>query len=441
MMRTTLDAPAPRRWLRRLGYAVLALAAGLVLALALALQTSPRVARPPDSASARHAMAAGEALRGFATTGGAPDSLTLSEDEIDAVMAAASRLAPGVDGAAHPTGSGVGLELSVGAPYLPQGLWANVALDVTATPEGLALERARIGRLPLPAGLVEAAAVAGADRLIGAPLARQALAGVTGLEVGDGAVTARFGYTASERRELIDRIRAAMGTEARDKGPIYTTLWWFDHGGETGELPKAGSALPYLRWGLERSPSVARKHAGVSDRDLATGALLALALYCGEPAIGPAIGVQLNDEMRGEKNYCEKTRLGGRDDLKRHFSVSAALYALSTGEAAFGVGELKELIDSGAGGTGFSFDDMAANLAGARFAAAFLEAPRSEWPAMLARIRSEADVLPDLTGLPTRLSEAEFTERFGAVDSPAYRAMIGEIEARVAALPLEAARR
>lgn len=441
MMRTTLHAPArPRRWPRRLGLLVLALAVGLALTLALALETSPRVARAPDAASARHALAAGEALRGFATTGGAADSLTLSEDEIDAVMAAASRLAPGVDGAARPTGDGMGLELSVGAPHLPRGLWANVALEVAASPEGLGLERARIGRLPLPAALVEAAAVAGADRLIGAPLTRQALAGITGLEVAGGAVTARFGYSAETRRALIDRIRAAMGTEARDKGPIYASLWWLDHGGETGALPRTGSALPYLLWGLGKAPRVAKRNPGASDRDLAMGALLALALYCGEPAIGPAIGVQLHDEMRGEGNHCEGTRLGGRDDLKRHFTVSAALHALSTGEAAFGVGELKELIDSGAGGTGFSFDDMAANLAGARFAAAFLEAPRAEWPAMLARIETEADVLPDLAGLPTRLTEAEFAERFGAVDSPAYRAMIAEIEARVAALPLEAAR-
>lgn len=314
-----------------------------------------------------------------------------------------------------------------------------MALDVTATPEGWR-SSARIGRLPLPAGLVEAAAVAGADRLIGAPLARQALAGVTGLEVGGGAVTARFAYTALERRELIDRIRAAMGTETRDKGPIYTTLWWLDHGGETGELPRSGSALPYLLWGLEKAPRVAKKHAGVGDRDLATGALLALALYCGEPAIGPAIGVQLNDEMRGEKNYCEKTRLGGRDDLKRHFSVSAALYALSTGEAAFGVGELKELIDSGAGAPGSASTTWRpTSPARASRRPSWRRCGRSGrrcWRASRAR-----RTLPDLTGLLTRLSEAEFTERFGAVDSPAYREMIGEIEARVAALPLEAARR
>ena len=57
---------------------------------------------------------------------------------------------------------------------------------------------------------------------------------------------------------------------------------------------------------------------------------------------------------------------------------------------------------------GFSFDDMAADAAGVRFAAAFLAAPRADWPALLARIGSEADVLPALDGLPSGLSDAEF---------------------------------
>lgn len=440
MTETTLGDAArrPRRWLRRAAWLTAAALCLCAVLLGLALETRPRVTRAPDAAAARNALAAGDTLREFVTTGGKADDLTLSEGAVDAVMAAASRLLPGVDAAARPDGDAIAVDLSMGPPRLPVPLWLNLSLDVTASDHGLALRDVWLGRLPLPASLVEAAAVLGADRLLGAGLARQAMAGVVGIDSGDGAVTVRFGYDPAERREIIDRIRAALGSEERDRGPAYAALWWFDRGGDVGDLPRAGSALPYLRWGLERSDRIARRFPEASDRDLATSVFLALALYCGEPAIGAAFGVQLNPRMQGAENHCAGTRLGGREDLRRHFTVSAALYALSTGDAAFGVGELKELVDSGPGGSGFSFDDMAANLAGARFAAAFLAAPRSDWPAMLDRIKTEDDVLPALAGLPSGLTPEEFAARFGEVDSPAYQAMIAEIRARVARLPLEA---
>ena len=99
-------------------------------------------------------------------------------------------------------------------------------------------------------------------------------------------------------------------------------------------------------------------------------ALSALALYCGDPALGQAIGVNMPAHMLGTKNFCAGTTLGGRDDLKRHFVISAGLTAVRDGAAAIGMGELKELFDSNAGRSGFSFDDMAANAAGVAIAGA-----------------------------------------------------------------------
>ena len=46
----------------------------------------------------------------------------------------------------------------------------------------------------------------------------------------------------------------------------------------------------------------------------------------------------------------------------------------SSGGAAFSAGEYKELLDSNPYGSGFSFDDLAADRAGIRFAARLLAA-------------------------------------------------------------------
>jgi hypothetical protein len=66
----------------------------------------------------------------------------------------------------------------------------------------------------------------------------------------------------------------------------------------------------------------------------------------------------------------------------------------------------------------------------------FLEAPREDWPALLARISREEDVLPALHGLPEGMGAAEFRQRYGDVDSPAYQALMAEIVGRIDALPI-----
>ncbi len=133
--------------------------------------------------------------------------------------------------------------------------------------------------------------------------------------------------------------------------------------------------------------------------------------------------------------------LRDRDDLRKHFTVSAGLYAMRSDAAVLGVGEIKELLDSRKGGSGFSLDDMAANAAGVRFASEFLGAPASDWAGMLDLVRTEDDILPSLEGLDSGMTAEEFERRYGDIDSPAYRDATAEIERRIDALPLYARNR
>ena len=55
---------------------------------------------------------------------------------------------------------------------------------------------------------------------------------------------------------------------------------------------------------------------------------------------------------------------------------------------------------------------------------------------MVALSLQEADLLPDIRDLPEFMAEAEFQRRFGGIGQPAYLEMTGEIERRMAALPL-----
>jgi hypothetical protein len=128
--------------------------------------------------------------------------------------------------------------------------------------------------------------------------------------------------------------------------------------------------------------------------------------------------------------------LSGREDTPKHFMVSAALAAKAGGPLADALGIYKELKDS-RGGSGFSFNDIAADRAGTRFgelAANDQASARILQNRLAAQVR-EKDIMPPAEDLPENMQAAEFNRRFGGVDAPEYKTMMVEIERRIAALP------
>ena len=64
-----------------------------------------------------------------------------------------------------------------------------------------------------------------------------------------------------------------------------------------------------------------------------------------------------------------------------------------------------------------------------------LAARPEDWRVIAAFLGAEETVFPSISGLPSQMSEAEFENRFGAVDSAQYKAMLREIDSRIASLP------
>lgn len=408
----------------------------LVLAL-LVLDGAPAVrdSGPPDATAVEQALAVARRLKLFADSDGAEGSWSISEREMNAVLAAAQRVAPGVIARARIEPDALSVDVAAGQPLLPRGLWVNLHVAFAPSEDGLQIASARIGRLPLPPGLAFYALRRSLERAMGDGLGTAAVESIAALRLDPERATLVLRFDEQGRSAFFARLRerAYSGAGVAARQAVYRQLKFIDKAVGRGRLPRRGSVLPYLTYAVKRADNGAEPGP-----ETLRGALYALALYCGDPVFGGAVGVTLAADYRGGRNGCDGTRLADRDDLKRHFVISAGLYAATTsGKAAFGVGELKELLDS-VEPEGFSFDDMAADAAGVRFAAAFLSAGPRERRRMLERIGSEADLMPSLDGLPGGLSEAEFRSRFGDVDSPEYAAMVAEIDRRVNALPLYA---
>ncbi|TAK63379.1 hypothetical protein [Methylobacter sp.] len=128
--------------------------------------------------------------------------------------------------------------------------------------------------------------------------------------------------------------------------------------------------------------------------------------------------------------------LNGRDDFPKHFLVSSMLAAYSGTPLSNAVGLFKEIEDS-RGGSGFSFNDIAADRAGTRAGELLIgNEPQAKKIQMLMASANERDIMPMTTDLPEFMPEAEFKRRFGGLQGGPYRQMMREIERRVEALPI-----
>ncbi len=233
-------------------------------------------------------------------------------------------------------------------------------------------------------------------------------------------------------------------------GHLQLTLVWH------GEAMK--KAMAQSTWSPEGIDSAAlepyREHlAGVASRDFARllGAAFTLAKarsVKGDPLVEnrSAITVLAESALGGRLFTSPQDRkprrkggavLMGRDDFAQHFALSAFLSVVGGEGMSNLVGLYKELRDARQG-SGFSFTDLAADMAGSRLGEYATRSPEMarQLQARLAGSQDAALYFPQVKDLPEFMNQSQFEQRFGGVGEPAYGAQVREIEARIARLPL-----
>lgn len=131
-----------------------------------------------------------------------------------------------------------------------------------------------------------------------------------------------------------------------------------------------------------------------------------------------------------------KVTLAKRKDFSQHFIISAALSMGGGNLMSNAIGLMKEVDDS-RGGSGFSFTDLGADKAGTRFGQHITTSTSARsLQQRLASTLREQDLMPEVLDLPEGLTESEFLQRFGGIDSPRYNQVVAKIDQRVAGLRL-----
>ena len=167
-------------------------------------------------------------------------------------------------------------------------------------------------------------------------------------------------------------------------------------------------------------------------------AILALTILLGHEGVEQFVGNVLEPADRKQlPRLMGRATLRGRSDWPRHFLVSAAMKLVSNDATGDSVGVFKEHIDSQAGGSGFSFADLLANMAGIRFAELATGSERGA-AAVQSALGSTFDVenvFPFAADLPEGLSAEEVERDYGGVQGAGYQRVLREMQYRLEELP------
>jgi hypothetical protein len=307
-------------------------------------------------------------------------------------------------------------------PLIPIGLYLNFDTLLVEDQSQLRWELLRIGRLSLPPQLAYWLASRALDLAFG-PVDLNSFAQVVKQIRID---NQRVAMTYEWQADLPDKLRAVLLPPEEQ----YRLKAYQERLAEVTRAQKSKNVsmnellAPLLKFAAERSD----KNPTAENR----AAILLLSIYIN--------GESLDKILPAAKNWPRPAKLGvllsKRDDFAKHFIVSAALAANAGSPLADAVGVYKEIADS-RGGSGFSFNDIAADRAGTRFGEyAVQRASARTLQQKLAGGISENDFMPNTADLPEYMQEAEFKRVFGGFDGPEYKLMMAEIERRIAALPL-----
>jgi hypothetical protein len=405
--------------LLRLLFGLPALALMVVAGLALmAVEDHPAVNQAPhptarDVARAQALLSRHDPRR---LPAGARGSLLIGQGEAAIGLAALARYQPDlraeVDLASRPA------RLSASLPLAGSGRWVNLGVELHPAKGGIALRNLQVGALAVPDAVTAWAVDAARRQLLEdpewGPLARS----VEAVAVENGRL--RVDYRAPGG--LPARLGAVLvPPEEVARLAIYHTRL-------AGSLAATPGVVPLNRLLAPLFAEVTARGGGAEE---ARAALAVLGFYLAGRSLTPLV-----PEARAWPPLPRRrVTLAGRVDSAQHWSVSALLAAAVGSPLADAVGLWKELQDSRRG-SGFSFADLAADLAGTRAGSALVGPEGPHLARRLAAGAAEETLVPRLGALPENLDQATFRARYGGPGDPRYEALHQQIARQVAALPL-----
>ncbi len=423
------------RWIILCAIILLLLAVCTAAALFLyALEDEPLVGRsdPADYATVADGKAFLKRIKWQVESAGEQGTtLEVSEAELDHLAQIGSHTFKWLDADFDIAGSAISARVSVQLPANPFGEYLNLGAQMRPSSEGIGIDRLSMGSLSYSGYWLLPMAAQLADLVLRDRQASLLLEGVSAIQIeGDSALLsvlpppdAKAHLKQAVRTLQAYRLPAGEAERVRH----YYDVLASEGAGNNGRSQSLSEYLTPLM--------AAAKARSVSGSAVAENraAIWALSIYFSNGGFEMLIGKLVSSERELVRSPYPVT-LAGRQDLMAHFISSAAIALASQQGISIAAGEFKELLDSGDGGSGFSFVDLAADRAGIQFVslATADDAEAQQLQEQLQANPGESSFFPDITGLVEGLSDDQFRQQYDGMESERYRLQVELIDQRIA---------
>ncbi len=365
-----------------------------------------------------------------------PIFISATEEEVNGAFAIAHRSVRRVRGRAVISDYGLELSGTFQLPQNPLGNYLNAELILSPSVQGFHIDQAKLGNISLSDAAARFLMGLGLDFIFGQGEGDYLLDAVQSVRVEGKRIDVDL-KAIPRMNQLVQQMRGRVRLvrdEIRPMGDPKQVRVYYRRIMALSEYAPRDEALS-LAYYISRLFKIAAE-AGGDAADENRSAILALGIYFGSWRVEQMIGTVRTEEMLAHERLTKGVGLAGRRDLRLHFIISAALEIAAKSGISHAIGEFKELYDARAGGSGFSFADLAADRAGVRFAEVATDPKTAgEFQRHLSENASEAQFFPEISALPEGLSQARFEAYFVNVEGTRYLALVDGMDRCLSRLP------
>lgn len=358
-------------------------------------------------------------------------SIQISEAQMNSLVGLVQRALPDFSGVATASADAVSVQMTYRLPVRWVDWYLNFESQLVAGP-GLNIDQVKVGGLSISGESALDILVWLANWRTDSDIGSQAVSQIANVKLFEQIAVVTL-YPINDFLLSLNDIKNGLSGDQNEDLRVRTSYYLSQL--KTLDIPQYPklSLTEYIRPIFKLVESRSTAETAVLENH---AAILALAIYTGHHRVANFVGdVQ---PVAGEVALPKfRPVLAKRTDLTQHFIISAAIKILSQQGISTAIGEFKELMDRAEGGSGFSFADLAADLAGVRLALHLSDQETAlRGQKFLAQVQQESELFPAIADLPEGLSKDAFSQQYGMVDSPEYKELLAEINLRIDLLPI-----
>jgi hypothetical protein len=425
-----------------LGFLVMLISPLVLLLMASESDPAVTVVAEAETQAAVKAKKIARQLRTDLTSDAKEASISISQQDLNGLIAIAMRGVQQLQGRVNTTPIGIEGAFTLHIPQNPFGQYLNFRFGITPSNRGLHLNHLSLGSLQFSGDNALDVAEALINLVAGDELGSHLRRSVKSVSVEGDVTTVTYRPIPDLKQRVAlfkERVKGVRDELALVADPAAVQVYYSQlcQLGEDGRKVKTLSLGYYLAQAYELAAKRTKFGGDAVEENRA--AVMALAIYLGSTRFEPFVGEVITEELAHCNGYSRNTQVAERTDLRLHFIYSAALKVLGDSGISFAIGEFKEMMDSGKDGSGFSFVDLAADRAGIHFAEAALDGDKGgarRLQSIALELVDESTFFPQIDDLPEGISQKQFDTHYGGIDGPLYAEYVKEIDRRLSRLPL-----